>query len=421
MAATGHRDPRSVVTPDAFEVSADLIGIPLARPGRRAAALAIDGVVILVVTALTKNFSLILGVVVAALFIRAGFRRTPVRGSVFGRAMRSSVGCLGLLIAIVTASLWASFGIDFDREGPREEAARAVVARTGQMLEGLGAAVALEGLEQADSPEEALAVADAVMPTVRDLGLPDALVRDALLAGVAESASWREEWEALVDSLLAEPVAARSPGDSQDTGEAAAVAAVRAEVAAYSDQAAFREYAELLADTTGTAAAATRLRVLRERVFAAVAADSVAVLGARSARLERQRTRLEAELEEARGELEDSQSRGIVGRILDLGEDLGFGFGWAAVYMTVILTWWKGQTVGKRLMRIRVVRLDGGPITWWVAFERVGGYAAGLATGLLGFAQIWWDANGQAIHDRIVGTVVVQDGAKKVEDWESAL
>jgi uncharacterized RDD family membrane protein YckC len=44
-----------------------------------------------------------------------------------------------------------------------------------------------------------------------------------------------------------------------------------------------------------------------------------------------------------------------------------------------------------------------------------------VATGLLGFAQIWWDSNRQAIHDRIVGTVVVRDGAEKVLDWESAL
>lgn len=102
-------------------------------------------------------------------------------------------------------------------------------------------------------------------------------------------------------------------------------------------------------------------------------------------------------------------------------DELGFGFGWASLYLTVMLSWWKGQTVGKRLMKIRVLRLDGEPITWWTAFERAGGYAAGFATGLLGFAQIFWDANRQAIHDRIVGTVVVMDGAPKVQDWEKAL
>ena len=50
-----------------------------------------------------------------------------------------------------------------------------------------------------------------------------------------------------------------------------------------------------------------------------------------------------------------------------------------------------------------------------------GGYAAGFATVLPGFAQVFWDANRQGIHDRIVGTVVIMDGAEKVADWESAL
>jgi uncharacterized RDD family membrane protein YckC len=424
MASPGHRDPRSIVTPDAFEVSPDLIGTPLARPNRRAVALAIDGLVIVALTALTKSFSLILGVIAAGLFMRAGFRRTPVRGSVFGRAMRISVGCLGLIIAVVTAALWASFGIGFDREGAREEAARAITVGTGQVLQGLGAAVALEDLEQARSPRDALAVAERVMPVVRDLGLPDDVIREALLAGVPESAQWRGEWEALVDSLVAGAETEAAAGRRADATESAASsgsAGVRAQVDAYSESEALREYAALSADSAASGTAGLRLQLLRERVFAAVAGDSVEALRGRSARLERQSARLEADLEEARQELEAANSRGIVRRVLDLGEDLGFGFGWAAVYMTVVLAWWNGQTVGKRLMRIRVVRLDGGAITWWVAFERVGGYAAGLATGLLGFAQVWWDANRQAIHDRIVGTVVVQDGAEKVVDWESAL
>jgi hypothetical protein len=67
-----------------------------------------------------------------------------------------------------------------------------------------------------------------------------------------------------------------------------------------------------------------------------------------------------------------------------------------------------------------VVRLDREPLTWRTAFERVGGYAAGLATGLLGFAQGMWDSNRQAIHDRIAGTVVIIDGAEKVGNWREA-
>ena len=47
---------------------------------------------------------------------------------------------------------------------------------------------------------------------------------------------------------------------------------------------------------------------------------------------------------------------------------------------------------------------------WWLSFERAGGYAAGFATGLLGFAQIFWDPNRQAIHDKVSETIVIQDG-----------
>jgi uncharacterized RDD family membrane protein YckC len=152
-----------------------------------------------------------------------------------------------------------------------------------------------------------------------------------------------------------------------------------------------------------------------------VAADTLRALARRVNSLRDDLDDRDADLARTRTELEDATGGGLFQWVRERLDDLGFGFGWAAVYMTVFLSWWNGQTVGKRMMRIRVVRLDGEPITWWVAFERVGGYAAGFATGLLGFAQVWWDANRQAIHDRIVGTVVVIDKAERVKDWESAL
>jgi hypothetical protein len=92
-------------------------------------------------------------------------------------------------------------------------------------------------------------------------------------------------------------------------------------------------------------------------------------------------------------------------------DDLGIGIGWAALYFTVFSAWWNGQTPGKKLLGIRVVQLDGTPITLWEAFERYGGYAAGLATGLLGYAQVWWDPNRQAIQDKIAETVVIRASA----------
>jgi hypothetical protein len=53
-------------------------------------------------------------------------------------------------------------------------------------------------------------------------------------------------------------------------------------------------------------------------------------------------------------------------------------------------------------------------LNWWLSFERAGGYAAGFATGLLGFAQIFWDPNRQAIHDKVSETIVIQDGQQPV-------
>jgi len=87
--------------------------------------------------------------------------------------------------------------------------------------------------------------------------------------------------------------------------------------------------------------------------------------------------------------------------------DLGLGFGWAALYFSVFTAWFRGQTIGKMLLGLRVMKIDGKPISLWESFGRYGGYSAGLATGLLGFMQIMWDPNRQAIHDKISETVVL--------------
>jgi hypothetical protein len=199
-------------------------------------------------------------------------------------------------------------------------------------------------------------------------------------------------------------------------------------VSSLSLPAALEEYA-LLVEAEGRGAldeaGAARREELRRVLVAQVAADTVAALENEIAQLERiAESRQEAVvgLTQALDSLEEeAEGGGLFGWLRELVDELGFGFGWATLYMTVVLSWWQGRTVGKRLMGIRVVRLDGQPLTWWTAFERAGGYAAGFATGLLGFAQVWWDANRQAIHDRIVGTVVVVDGAERVGTWTTDL
>lgn len=51
-----------------------------------------------------------------------------------------------------------------------------------------------------------------------------------------------------------------------------------------------------------------------------------------------------------------------------------------------MFTWkWQGQTPGKRMARIKVVKLNGEPITLWDSFERFSGYSSSASLLLLGF------------------------------------
>jgi RDD family len=116
--------------------------------------------------------------------------------------------------------------------------------------------------------------------------------------------------------------------------------------------------------------------------------------------------RLQAEVDRLRGQLEHRGLRDHVNEALD---DIGLSFGWGIVYFSLLPAWWRGQTVGKWLFRLRVVELTGKPITPLRALKRYGGYAAGLATGGLGFVHMLWEPNRQALHDKAAHTVVIDE------------
>mgnify|MGYP000054696616 CR=1 FL=1 len=88
-------------------------------------------------------------------------------------------------------------------------------------------------------------------------------------------------------------------------------------------------------------------------------------------------------------------------------EQLGVGWGGSVLYFTLLPAAWRGQTPGKWLLGLRVVELTGKPMTALRCLKRYGGYAAGLATGGLGLAQLLWDSNRQALQDKTAHTVVV--------------
>jgi len=71
---------------------------------------------------------------------------------------------------------------------------------------------------------------------------------------------------------------------------------------------------------------------------------------------------------------------------------------------------WKlrGSTVGGIVCDLRVVRVDGRPVEWETAIVRALGCFLSLAVCGLGFIWIAFDANHQAWHDKIAGTVVVR-------------
>lgn len=90
---------------------------------------------------------------------------------------------------------------------------------------------------------------------------------------------------------------------------------------------------------------------------------------------------------------------------------VGLSFGWGLVYFSLLPAWWNGQTLGKKLLRLRVVELTGKALTVMRCLRRYGGYAAGMATGGFGFLQALWDPNRQAVQDRVAHTVVVDERA----------
>ena len=123
--------------------------------------------------------------------------------------------------------------------------------------------------------------------------------------------------------------------------------------------------------------------------------------------------------------IEEKPTQTTTNSILQWGkgiiEDLGLGFGWAAVYFTLFSLLWRGQTPGKKACNIRVVALNGEQLGLLDCFGRYGGYGAGFATGLLGFLQIYWDPNRQAIQDKISATVVIKGNLNQVVNVETVV
>ncbi len=100
-----------------------------------------------------------------------------------------------------------------------------------------------------------------------------------------------------------------------------------------------------------------------------------------------------------------------VSSLNDAMELLATFFG-AFCYFSLFLWKWEGQTPGKHLMNIRVVKLNGKHLSFWNSLERASGYTASAAIFLLGFLQYFWEKNHQTTHDKISETIVVAGRGK---------
>lgn len=87
--------------------------------------------------------------------------------------------------------------------------------------------------------------------------------------------------------------------------------------------------------------------------------------------------------------------------------DLTSGFIMGLVYMWFFLTRNQGQTPGKSLMNIRVIKMDGSPINDWDAVIRYIGYFVNNHI-IFGWLWAFFDENNQGLHDKIVKTYVVK-------------
>lgn len=374
---SGSRDPREIITPDAFSVAPELLGTPLARPIRRALAMVIDLVLIAI---LANAGGVFLGFAAAFLFFRIATRRPE--GSTTPRTkrvLRATFGVLGAVVLVVSvAAAWdACFGDDSDDGGIAVVSDELGEVSFVDVASTIGHIIALG---RAESETEARAAAEAIASTLQRRGVATAEIR-SVLDSIAEGAeAWKMDIvRSAIAALDTAPPAPLVPLDSLALAYARALGS---------------------GDTVAAASLAQRLSSLLAR-------DSLDLLQARIERLRRAETELEEQLKE------NERRGGSILRVIRVAADeLGIGFGWSGLYFTIFLTIWSGRTPGKRLLRIRVVRLDGKPIGWWAAFNRFGGYAASIFTGLLGFFEMFWDANRQALHDRIANTVVVTESRR---------
>lgn len=82
---------------------------------------------------------------------------------------------------------------------------------------------------------------------------------------------------------------------------------------------------------------------------------------------------------------------------------------WVVYYFYLVAT--TGQSIGKKQMKIKIVRINGQPMDIGTALLRdlIGKWVSGLIL-YIGYLFPLWDPQKQALHDKIASTLVVKTG-----------
>ena len=80
------------------------------------------------------------------------------------------------------------------------------------------------------------------------------------------------------------------------------------------------------------------------------------------------------------------------------------------VYFGLATYFGNGKTLGKKLLKIRVVSITHSQMTLWQSIERALGYGASILEFGFGFIQFFINPNRRTVHDRIAETIVVDEG-----------
>ena len=88
---------------------------------------------------------------------------------------------------------------------------------------------------------------------------------------------------------------------------------------------------------------------------------------------------------------------------------------WLIEIVYVVVFWaWRGQTPGKMVTGIKIIRTDSSPITWQYALLRYLGCIVSTIIIFIGFILIAFDSRKQGLHDKIADTYVVKLPVRQV-------